>query len=190
MFGERDEAVVLRHLGTRVALLSRKKGRIDVLLFSKKGPSKLSCGAIISYDHKYNNRGLMVIENDQLEHMPLLFARQDIYFLHYLLEMCYFFIPVGSGGRSIFILLEQVYKNFQAFDQPYFKKMVLCKFFAHLGVCPEEETMQVHAQILLEVPIDKIGITPCELILEGVLDEWLTWCMCAHPQGKWFKSTF
>jgi hypothetical protein len=185
---ERDQGVVLRHSGKRVALLSRDKGRVDLLFFPKKGPYKLSCGSIISYGQKKNNHGLMIIEDNQLENIPFIFARQDIYFLHYLLEVCYFFIPVGSGGKSIFILLEEVYRNFQAFEQPIFKKMVLCKLLAHLGVCPEEQTIQSHAQTLLEVPIDNIGVTNLELVLEGVLDEWLTWCISSHPQGKWFKA--
>ncbi len=188
MIGERDEGVVLRHSGKRVGLLTRNKGRIDVLLFPKKGPSKLSCGTIISYSYKQRDRGWLIIENDEIEHSPLVFARQDIYFLHYLLEVCYFFIPTGSGGKGVFVLLEEIYRNFKAFEHPVLKKMVLCKLLAHLGLCPEEPTIQSHAEILLEVPIDNIETSTLQLVFEGVLDEWITWCICAHPQGKWFKA--
>lgn len=188
MFGERDEAIVLRHSDKRVALLSRDFGRIDVLRFPKKGPSKLSCGAVISFGYKRGNRGWKILQNDELEYLPLIWARQDIYFLHYLLEICYFFIPVGSGGRSVFLLLEQVYRNFQIFENVKDKKIALCKLLIHLGVCPEDQRIQSYAHILLEIPIDKIGITDLELVLEGVLDEWLTWCIESHPHGKWFKA--
>jgi len=188
VIGDRDEGIVLRHLDKRVSLLSRGSGRIDVLRFSSHGPSILSCGALISYSWKQGNRGWKILQNDSLEYLPLVLARHDIYFLHYLLELCYFFIPVGSGGHTIFLLLKQVYQNFQAFEQLKDKKIVICKFLAHLGVCPEDPTIQSYTQIFLEVPIDNIGITNLELVLEDVLDEWLAWCIYSHPHGKWFKA--
>lgn len=185
---ERDEGIVLRHSWQRVALLSAKKGRTEMLLFRKKGPYKLSCGALISYTQKRGSRGLAVIENMVIEHMPLVWARQDIYFLHYLLELCYYFIPVASGGRHIFILMQQIYRNFKAFESTLCKKIVLCKLLSHLGVMPEQEPFQSCAHLLLNTPIDNIGITDLELIVEDTLDEWLTWSVSSHPYGKWFKA--
>lgn len=189
MTGERDEGIVLRHTGTCLALLTKKRGRIDVLYFPRKGPNKISCGAIIAFDQqKAGQRGLPVLESMVIEHVPLVWARHDIYFLHYLLEACYFFIPIGSGGRSIFYLLEELYRNFQGFETIASKKMVLCKLFAHLGVHPEQEQFTQTAQVLLDIPVDNIGTTDLKLSVEDLFDNWIMWCINFHPQGKWFKA--
>lgn len=189
MTGERDEGIVLRHSGSRIALLSKKRGRVDVLLFPRKGPSKLSAGVVISYDQqKALQRGLPIIQNSALEYIPMVWARYDILFLHCLLEVCYFFIPVGSGGRSIFVLLEEIYRNFQAFETVKSKKIVLCKLLAHLGVHPDQEQFQICAQILLDIPVDNREVTDLQLTVEDLVDNWIVWCVNSHPQGKWFKA--
>jgi hypothetical protein len=187
--GERDEGIVLGHSGNRVALLSKKRGRIDALFFPRKGPSKLSPGAIISYDQQKMTRGgLPLLCNSTMEHIPMVWARYDLLFLHCLLEACSFFIPVGSGGRSIFLLLEEIYRNFQAFETVQSKKIILCKLLAHLGVHPEQEQFQKYAQILLDIPVDNRGVTDLELTIEDLCDSWIVWSVNFHPQGKWFKA--
>lgn len=185
---ERDEGIVLRCSWQRVALLSERKGRIDLLLFSKKGPSKLSCGMFVSYTEKQGRTHLGIMEDMVIEYIPLAWARQDIYFLHYLLELCYYFIPVGSREHHFLSLIKQIYKNFDAFKSIYKRKLVLCKLLSHLGVIPDEEVFQSCAQILLNTHVDNIGITDLELIIEDTLDDWLTWCISSHPRGKWFKA--
>lgn len=184
----RDEGIILRYSGQNISLLSRNRGRIDALLFYKKGPCKVSCGSILSYSLAQSKYGRLIIENNMTEHTPLLWAQQDIYFLHYLLEACYFFMPVGSGGRFIFTLLERVYRNFQVFETIGLKKLLLCKLFAHLGVCPEHKKFQLAMEHLLEIDVDNIGPTDLELVQEETLDDWVRWCICLHPQGKWFKA--
>ncbi len=184
----RDEGIVLRSSGMKLSLLSRTKGRIDVVLFAQRGPTLISSGTVISYTAGTAQRGFLVIENKEVEHVPFAWAREGIYFLHYLLEVCYFFIPVGSGGTTIFALFEDVYRNFKILEPVISQKMVVCKLFAHLGIYPDDESFAPAVQLLLITPIDNMATTDLQLIAEDILDAWLLWCVCSHPHGKWFKA--
>jgi len=184
----RDEAIILRHTGVRYAFLAEKRGRIDVTLFNKMGQPQLSPGVIISYTGHRSNYGSLVAQDVVVEHVPLAWARQDIYLLHYIMEVCYFLIPVGSGEQSIFYLLKDIYRNFPSFTDSIHKKIVVCKFLAHLGICPDTQPFHSYLKILLETPVDNTGIMDLQLICEEDANKWLMWCMHLHPHGKWFKA--
>jgi len=183
--------LLLRYNGRRASLLSKQKGRVDLLLFASQTKQPLSPGALVSYYEKKKptvSYTMAIADDVQTEYMPLLWARQDIYFLHYLLEVCYYFLPEGSGGSSFFALLKQVYQNFSLFKDEKDKKGLLCKLFSHLGVCPEYESFQEAAHQLLLFPIDNTLTTNLQLISEEIYDQWIMWCVASHPYGKWFKA--
>lgn len=185
---EWDEAIVLGTLRNKVALLSRSKGRIDALLFLKPDTSFISPGALISYYSTYNSHGWLVVQESCVEHVPLDWARSDIHFLHYVLEFCHFFIPVGMRELEIFTVIKKLYTNFYLFKTQLHKKVLLCIFLAQLGLYPDDETIRLEVGKVLEIPIDKITIIDLQLIVEDTLDQWISWSIFAYPHGKWLKA--
>ena len=182
-----DEGIILRKSGHILALVTKERGRIDGLFFSKKLHQIISLGTIVSYSEK-KTRDQFVMEETVIEHVPLEWARRDIHLLHYILEICYFFMPVGSGGKRIFLLLKDIYRNFNLFHTPYHQKIIICKLLAHLGIIPDNSTMHEPASLLLETSIDKLDTLTLNLLLLSDLEEWIMWALMSHKEGEWFKA--
>lgn len=185
---ERDEAIVLGTLKHKVILLSRLQGRIDGLLFLKSDRSIISPGALISYCSTYNSYGWLVLQESCIEHVPLDWARKDIDFLHYILEFCHFFIPLGVRELDIYTTIKSLYTYFYLFENPLHKKVLLCIFLARLGLYPEDEIVRLEVSKVLEIPVDKITTIDLQLIVEDILDQWISWSIFAYPHGKWLKA--
>ncbi|NBP01200.1 MAG: hypothetical protein EBU90_13885 [Proteobacteria bacterium] len=185
---ERDEAIVLATTKQKISLLSRSKGRIDALFFLKPETTAVRPGSLISYYCSYNSYGWLVLQESSVEHVPLDWARKDIDFLHYILEFCYFFIPLGADESEIFRVIKQLYTNFYLFETQLHKKVLLCIFLAHLGLYPDDETIRLEVGKVLEIPIDKITTIDLQLIVEDTLEQWIAWSIFAYPHGKWLKA--
>ncbi len=180
--------LVLRYSGGVISLLSPQEGRVEKRWYKPKHGS-LHRGSLISY-LKQNHRSYEkpLIQALELEVCATQLAFHDIYLLHYLLEVCYYYIPVGSEARCSFYFLVELFSRFHAFPLPMQKKSVLCKLFALLGICPDDSTVQLLANRLRQMPIDNLVDGTLELNAEELMNRWLAWCMEMHPKGKFFKA--
>lgn len=182
-----DEGIILRKSGSVLALITQARGRVDVLFFPKRIHQVISAGTIVSYSEK-KSRNQLILEETVIEHVPLEFARNDINLLHYILEICYFFMPVGSGGKSIFFVLKEIYRNFNLFHTTEHQKIIVCKLLAHLGIIPDNNTIHESAILLLETSVDKLDMVAIDASCQGELNDWITWALRTHKEGEWFKA--
>jgi hypothetical protein len=182
-----DEGIILRKSGHILALITKERGRVDALFFPKRIHQVLSLGTILSYSEK-KHREQFIIEQTMIEHVPLEWARSDIHLLHYVLEICYFFMPVGGGGKSTFLLLKDIYRNFNLFYTVDHQKIIVCKLLAHLGIIQDNSTMHELALLLLETSIDKLDILNSNTICIDDLHEWIAWALMTHKEGEWFRA--
>lgn len=181
--------LVLRSSGSILSLLSPQEGRVEKKWFKPFHCGPLHRGSLISYNNEISYRQqVQVIEHLDLERCATKLAFQDIYLLHYILELCHNFIPIGSEAQQPFYFLVELFENFGEFSTSAQKKIVLCKLLALLGVCPDEGAVQKIANDLRKMPIDKLLDAPLELDSEELMSAWLSWCIEIHPQGKFFKA--
>lgn len=181
-----DEAIILRKSGSVVALITRDRGRIDRFFFPKRLQNNISAGTIISYQEQ-NKKNYTMIEEITIEHVPLEWARTDIYLLHYILEICYFFMPVDGGGRAIFLLVKDMYRNFNLFTSLEHQKIIVCKLLAHLGIIPDNDSIHEQATLLLQTSIDTLDIIASQIHIYDC-EQWITWALESHKEGEWFKA--
>ncbi len=182
--------LVLRYSGNgTLSILSPQEGRIEKRWFKPVYRGPLHRGSVISYvSEKKPGQQVEIIEHLDLEICATTLGLQDIYLLHYILELCYNFIPIGSEAKQLFYFLIELFQQFCPSLTPVQKKIVLCKLFALLGVCPDEASVQIIANELRKMPIDKLLDTPLELDSEKLISRWLIWCIEIHPKGKFFKA--
>ncbi len=191
MLAGRIECVglVLRSSGSALSILSPQEGRVEKRWFKPFHWGPLHRGSIISYfSEKKHGQLVEIIEYLDLEQCATQLAFQDIYLLHYILELCHYFIPVGSEAEQPFYFLVELFQQFNKFSTPLQKKIVLCKILALLGVCPDEVSVQAIANKLRIMPIDKLLSEHLELDSEELISRWLFWCREMHPKGKFFKA--
>lgn len=92
----------------KIAILDRIEGRLDGITDSEK----VSAGSLIEYASSTKAaNGLHFLHHVELLAMPYGMAKTDILFLHHVLEICYFSIPVGSYEPEIFTMLLLIIKQ-------------------------------------------------------------------------------
>lgn len=181
--------LVLRSSGSALSLLSPQEGRVEKKWFKPFHRGPLHRGSLVSYiSEKKQGQKIEIIEYLDLEQCATQLAFQDIYLLHYILELCHYFIPLGSEAEQPFYFLVELFQSFCAFLTPVQKKMILCKLLALLGVYPDDASLYRLANDLRRMPIDKLLDAPLELNSEELMSRWLFWCIEIHPKGKFFKA--
>jgi hypothetical protein len=190
LLGRREcVGLVLRSSGSALSILSPQEGRVEKRWFKPLCRGPLHRGSLISYiSEKKQGQRVEIIEHLDLERCATQLAFQDIYLLHYILELCHYFVPIGSEAKEPFYFLVELFQQFSTFPSPIQKKIVLCKLLALLGVCPDEASVQIIANELRKMPIDKLLQAPLELNSEELISRWLFWCIEMHPKGKFFKA--
>ena len=110
-------------------------------------------------------------------------------FLHHILELLYYFAPVGSCVDGIFDLLAFLYTIEHMLIGKKFKKFFLLKLLNSLGVVPEVDAIRffVISQLSI-VPIDQFSDNLINEDSEKKLNKWLWHCVWQHPYSNEFKT--
>ncbi len=181
--------LVLHYGGRALSLLSPEEGRVEKIWYTGRNQSPLHPGSFISYYADCSvTSSRTPLEKLDLEKSASHLGVQDIYLLHALLEVCYYFIPVGSEAKDAFYFLHELFEKFSFFPLPAQKRQVVCKLLALLAVYPDESAMYALVHDLTSMPIDNLIKGPIDLKSEKRMNIWLAWCQQVHPKGAFFKA--
>jgi hypothetical protein len=170
----------------KISLFDENFGRIEGLVLSAIILQAISSGMLLSYNLKPKG-SLFRLEGINIYKVPFRAARNDIYFLHQVLELCYYFLPLHQTMPAIFYLINFVVQSSEQLHTSLCKKLFLLRFFAHLGMHPDEDLYNMDLlQNLLSQPIDSMLNT--DVIAESKLDQWLYDFIADHPQKAQFKT--
>lgn len=128
--------------------------------------------------------------------LPAAWVYEDILFLHHVLEIASFFIPEHSCAAQLFRLCHVLYEGFheQQIEHALLKKLFLGKFFALLGVYPdqafENDEQLFHLFAGLEEGISHEMYRGIQSIdeLHKKLERWLLGCIQTHPHANTFTT--
>lgn len=184
---EKKTGIVLKTLfpkKMKMILLDYQLGKIEGVPPS----DNFTCGSLLSY--YVQMRGSVYFLHDiSLMDMPLSIAKDDILFLHHVLEICYFSAPFGNNVPEIFNLINQLYIESKAPYSRNFKIAFLFKLFILLGMHPDEPHFQdPYYYLLASESIDTIMNKSIHLNTEQALHEWVRSCISVHPLIHAFKT--
>lgn len=170
----------------KIALLDDKVGRIDSVIYKQVGAPS----AVLSY-RLVRQRGAYMLEDVQVEYMPLALAREDILFLHHIIELCYKFIPVGSCVRGIFDLFTHLYALEISSLTRQYKKFFLFCLLSTLGIQPSSQPIRPSKYArLLQMSIDTKLSESLDLESEKELDRWLEYCIAEYAEADALKTVY
>lgn len=181
--------IVLKHDEKKhqLIVLDQTIGRVSIRIFKQR----IAVGSVLEYqlshsrDHYYTSSDINIV------YMPLQMGRNDIHFLHQLLEVAYHFIPIGMSAGSVFQLLQMVVQQGELGKDVHLKKFVLARLFWLLGIVPEVSRVEfIQVQEILSRSIDIISDQHIDLTCEGKIDWWLQCCIQMHPKVHTFKTFF
>lgn len=164
----------------RLALLSPLLGRVDAIY---NEPILLSSGSHISYTVSRTNE-IIFIKNIDLVDLPLFLATEDLLFLHHVLELVAYLVPIGAIELQLFEICCFLYK--QQTLSTLEKKMFLCVIFIAAGFPPPDNHKKIRLSRIN--PIDMIRRESLHLADEQTLNVWLKACINEHPNIDGFKT--
>lgn len=182
-----QQAIVL-HVYTddvhKVRLLDAHHGNIICYVPKRE----LFIGAVIEYQLIKKRRYYMAYEV-HIVHVPFAIAKQDILFVHHVLELCFYFLTEEQEAQSVFALVHYLCTHGDQITDQLLKKIYLSKLFILFGIYPEKPYIEHdYWQQLLGASIDTIVISCKDVAIEPALTVWLRSCMQTHPLYNAFKT--
>lgn len=179
--------IVLRNFSpkkNKLALIDDRLGRIDGAFFV----SQVHTGALLSY-HVRGMPGRYLVEQLNMLDVPLSLARNDILFFHHVLELCYYFIPIGSCIQGIFNLLQLLYAAHSVNWDITAKQIFLFHLFSQLGMSPEGYRLPASLleKLIASSPesVDEVRLSDID---KKTLRTWLQHCLMQHPDVAQFNT--
>jgi len=168
----------------KIVILDKVRGKIECVTTA----SSFSVGTLITY----NIRAIGTtnfISNGTLLYTPLSLAQTDILFFHHILELIYYFTPIGSYTQDLFDLLAFLYSTEHTTITRLFKKIFLLKLLICMGNTPEithsHDDIVTH---LSTIDIKLLSEVAINTVDEEKLDRWLWCCVWQHPYVNEFKT--
>ncbi len=167
-------------------MLDEHFGRVDGIVFKP-----VCLGSLLHFTLEKERGTLWYLSHLSIINLPFALARLDILFWHHVLELCYYFVPLGSNTNQLFELLQFLYTvdNEQQWCAQS-KKLYLFKLLAAIGLyddlpslVPEGRMMQ-----LLKMPLPAMVQEMLDKKSENVVNEWLRTCIAQHPAIERFNT--
>jgi hypothetical protein len=159
-----------RHM---ITLFDCVRGKLDCQLRMGKQIPPLAHGTLVEY-RIHEQRDMFVASFIEPLAVPNDWVREDIYFLHHVLELCNIFIPLHQASKETYTLLSALYSPFRSTMRlGLFKKVFLCKLHTLLGMYPAEEVHDPFLSSLISCAGDSMFELHYDTEIESRLAMWL-----------------
>jgi len=184
----------------KISVLSRSSGKINLIVgkkFTRFSPgTKVRFFITLSRSAEFAN-GLEILQ------IPIVAIKKHLYWIHHILEICYYFAPLGAPCAEIFQMVEYSLHLGRCGDgfEPYFnlvKKICLVKLFVMLGFYSQGIAFLLDLFDKTLVSLDSSNlqkVLSLHQLLSNVtkqqekeIDKWILSCLHEHPHASQFKT--
>lgn len=181
--------IIKKHFPKRlkISLLDESYGHIGVVPASWQWASYASAGALVGYD-LYSEHETYFVKNIELVAVPIYKNESAMLYLHHVLEICYFCLPVHDGQHECFQLLVYITMVLEHIAAvPSAQKMLLAKLLFLIGQYPHDveklaisNVLHQSCDQLLAMQLDRDGQKEIELFIYQ--------CVQSHPYGRLLRT--
>ncbi len=171
----------------KISLLDESYGHIGVVPASWQWASYASIGAFISYD-LYSECDVFFVKNIDLISVPVFKNEAGILFLHHVLEMCYFCLPVHGGQQDCFdfllyciLMLEEITRT------SIIQRLLLSKFLFLIGQYPHDIDKLAISRLLME-PCERLVTVTLDRDQQKELELFIYQCVQSHPYRRLLRT--
>jgi len=181
-----------------VIVLDSALGKIEVVP-AKSTLENMVRGFLVSYQLE-EWRSLWIAHATEIAAIPAEWIKQDIIFMHQLLEVCLVYSPFNQAAPLLFEILNLIYSDLTIIQETcirenWRKKILLCKLLALLGLYPDASVVSSQMKIndLVGLPVETIFSLhyPTEYItleLDDDLTKWLKSALQLTQEHKQLKT--
>ena len=168
----------------KVALLDLDHGKITAV----PSNDQICVGALIRYMIAKRS-GSYQISGIEYIALPLALDRNDLFFYHHVLELCYYFIPLDGGPCNLFYVVRQLSLLNGEYLSYRYKIFFLVRLFLIFGIHSEIPQGQWPSlKQMFATDVDSIIIEAIDLKTIDEMRGWLHGCLAHHPLLKQFKT--
>jgi len=187
-----DSGIVLKTCSSQapeITVLDRRLGKIKGKVHARNKNIRVGHGSIVTYT--LSQRGASyTFDVVDLEFVPFTFAREDIFFLHHILELCYYFLPMGCPEDDVFNLLLYLFQLQNNEKVRLRRRLILARLFTLFGMYPEHKKMSEYINIVVYQSLDQLLDMSVDIEMNRWLDQWVWECIMAHPYKEQFKTVW
>ena len=172
----------------KIVVFDQIYGKIIAVSYDEKLLTHCACGTVIQYV-AYEMNQIFLCRQIELLSMPIQLNYEDIFFLHHLLELCYYFLPIGHAMEELFSLLIFVLSFPHRITTRIHKKMIIWRILVQHGLYPELDINSYKVfKNLMQITISTMLEKTISHTFENVLDEWVFESIHSHPSVQQFKT--
>lgn len=151
-------------------------------------PSENVClGALIEYQINNSGKSLRIHNLTPLA-LPEVTNTADLLFVHHVLEICYYLLPLDYKSADVFDLLILMYEKPPLLATRLGPIIFIIKLLALLGIYPHEGTLSQQIKQIISTPIDKLASDTIHLEFEQELYAWAHAGIAGNSCVKHFKT--
>jgi hypothetical protein len=185
----------------KVSILSQSTGKINIVTNPITKCQQLWPGMLVTFNIINQSTNMLMASHVEIVWNPEIKKSEDLFWLHELLQHCYYFSPLENPCPEIFYHLYNcfsIYKLKIRSKKLYFKiqRIAIFKLLTLLSFYPEKELVKF---LGLYNQLEKSKETPKDFmnILQNIndtqikkMDNWILKCINNHPYGGLLKIQF
>lgn len=186
----------------KTALLTYSLGRVNVTFNHKTQGIRLWPGMLLTCTMQRDN-SFWVAHNVAIQAAPIPQTHHNIFWLHHILELCYYFLPLEHPAPDVFGYVKQccflMWQSEELDDtwQIFIKKVCVIKLLGLFGFYRQEDIQEYSALFreLSALFIDFTNEQKVEFLKKRYLcfdmekmNEWILSCLKSHPMFTSFKT--
>lgn len=208
---EKEIGIVLKRFfpqKQKISVLSKNHGKINLITpFSKNG-NKLWPGTLIEFLPNKRFDTVTNAENLEIIDMPFENNAHNIYWQHFILELCYFFLPLNDSSPKVFDCLNFSLNYFSKINNhlrnnKLIKRFIIMYLFFLFGLYHDEKMDEIFLKYNLNIKMgvdflssdtvksiesllainDKTFTEDIHFINDCILEN-----LKEHPNSKFFKT--
>ncbi len=181
--------IIRKHFPQKIhlSIIDEQYGHLSVIPSSWQWASYASVGAIISYElveEPYN----FFVKQVELLMVPSYQNELVLLFMHHLVEICYFCLPVQSGKTECFDLLLYIIRSLDQFSScAHVQKLLLAKLLFIIGQYPIDVEQLTVSSLLYRhhEELVRFALTHEQ---RKEIEIFIYQCIKAHPYGRLLKT--
>lgn len=143
-------------------------------------------GAMVSYELVLCGERIF-FQQVRISAEPALWAKNNLAFVHHVLEMCAVFVPPHMSDGQLFDHVVTLYSALESDQDPTLKRLIfLVQFFLLVGWYPDEDVCAIN-RLISRVSGTMVTLRERESLRDSLI-KWLRRCVALHPMAPSFKT--
>lgn len=203
----KEYGIVLRlYPSHKFSVITNALGKIVLMAPRQNNVLRIRPSSLIEFTYKTSYQNVHVVKDIAILFTPLPQCATDLFWLHHLMELCYYFIPLHEASDEVFTMLKNCialltsYHLFELNGWEAIKRLCISSILLSIGFFPPDSLKKpiliMKKTLLLFIDFSNSSsleflqneLSSLRKITISNIDKWILECLKTHPQLYLFKT--